>query len=156
MIIMYTFSPKEADSYAKKGELHKWVFDFLNTIGKNKEMANGILKREKDKKLFWFGPIKFPLNKLTRCTGAEKTMEYVEPLKKWENKTTKMVQSIQAGWEPPLLMVNPRPWPILSIRDGNHRYEALKRCGKRKYWIIFWFESPKARNLFIKKYKNIL
>ncbi len=37
-----------------------------------------------------------------------------------------------AEWEAPVIIANPRDWPVLSVRDGNHRHEALIRSGYKK------------------------
>lgn len=150
---MQNFSIQSAQSYAKSNKLHEWVYNFLHTVGKNKGMARGILRRKEEQKLLWVGPINFQLKELTRCTGPEKNLEYPQAIKNWESKVGAMIKSIKKGWEVPLLIANPRPWPTLSIRDGNHRYEALLRSGKRKYWTIFWFEDKNERAKFIRKYK---
>lgn len=143
---------KDVRRYAKQGKLHEGVFGFLQTIGKNKGMAHGILRRKSENKLFWVGPINFSLRELARCTGTEVDMEYVQTPRKWNTTVNSMVKSIKTGWKPPVLIVNPRPWPTLSIRDGNHRYAALLQSGKRKYWTLFWFESKKDQSRFVKKY----
>jgi hypothetical protein len=151
--VTQNFSLKSAIASAKDNTLHEWVYSFLHTVGKNKGMAKGMLRRKEEQKLFWVGPINFPLKQLTRCTGPEKNMEYPQSIKSWENRVGAMIKSIKRGWEAPILIINPRPWPTLSIRDGNHRYEALLRSGKRKYWAIFWFENQRERSKFINKYK---
>lgn len=147
------FSIKAAKSQAKSNGLDTWAYDFLNGPGKNKEMARGMQKRRKKDKLFWLGPIFFPLKEMERCCGPEAKMEFVESQKDWEKRVGKLVVALKKGWEAPVLIVNPRPWPVLSVRDGNHRHEALKRMKKRKYWTLFWFDSEKDRVKFIRKYK---
>ena len=49
-----------------------------------------------------------------------------------------MAKSLQNGWEPPPLIVQ-YVKGVLSLRDGNHRYEALKKCGYDSYCVILWF-----------------
>ena len=150
------FSIKELKSYSKEGKLAEWVFAFLDGPGINKPMADGLKLRKEEGYHSWIGPINFPLQELTRCTGPEKDAEYSESLKKWNTRVDSMAQEIKTGWEAPALIVNPRPWPTLSIRDGNHRYEALIRSGKKKYYTIFWFDTPKDRQKFFRKYKEII
>jgi hypothetical protein len=29
----------------------------------------------------------------------------------------------------------------LYIRDGNHRHEALRRCGADRCWVLIWYNS---------------
>ncbi|MDB5260139.1 MAG: ParB domain protein nuclease [Candidatus Nomurabacteria bacterium] len=149
---LYDFSIKEVKAYAKEGKLDDWVFEFLHGPGINKGMAKGLKLRKEKGYHSWIGPINFPLKELTRCCGPEESMEYPEPLKKFNKRANDMVKGIEKGWEVPVLIVNPQPWPILSIRDGNHRYEALIRKGKKKYPTIFWFDTLKDRQRFIRKY----
>lgn len=152
----YEFSIKELKAHAKKGKIDGWVFAFLHGPGINKGMAKGLKLRKEEEYHSWVGPINFPLKDLVRCCGPEKDIEYPETLKKFNLRVNKMIKEINKGWETPVLIVNPRPWPILSIRDGNHRYEALLRSGKKKYPTIFWFDNPKDRQKFVRKYKDII
>ncbi len=110
----FNFSLKELKSYAKKGRLEEWVIAFLDGPGINKPMAKGLQLRIEEGYHSWIGPINFPL-------------------KKWNTRVDSMVQGIKKGWEVPVLVVNPRAWPTLSIRDGNHRHEALIRSGKMTF-----------------------
>lgn len=51
-------------------------------------------------------------------------------------------QHLNRGWAPPPLIAENRG-DHLSVRDGNHRLEALKRAGFSLYWVIIWDnESP--------------
>jgi hypothetical protein len=152
----FNFSIRELKAYTKRGKLNEWVFAYLHGPGINKAMAKGLMWRKENHYHSWVGPINFPLKELSRCCGSEEGMEYPETGRKWNKRVTSMTEEIKKGWEAPVLIVNPRPWPILSIRDGNHRFEALIRTGKKKYPTIFWFESPKDRQRFIRKYKDIV
>ncbi|MDB5260547.1 MAG: hypothetical protein JWN37_778 [Candidatus Nomurabacteria bacterium] len=150
------FSIKELKAYTKKGRLDEWVFAFLHGPGINKNMARGLKLRKEEGYHSWVGPINFPLKELVRCCGPEEGMEYPESLKKFNKRVNAMVKEIKKGWEVPALIANPRPWPILSVRDGTHRHEALIRSGKKKYYTIFWFDTPQDRQKFMKKYKSII
>jgi hypothetical protein len=143
----------EVNKAIEKGDLNSQIVNFLHTLGNNKPMAKGLLKRESEKALLWIGPMNFPLSELARCTGPEKNMEYVQSIESWERRVSAIVEKIKEGWEVPVLIINARPWPILSIRDGNHRYEALIRSGQEKYWCLFWFENKEEQELFVSKYK---
>jgi hypothetical protein len=152
----HTFSIKELILFAKNGKLTEWVQAFLSGPGINKPMAQGLKLRKEKQYHSWIGPVNFPLKELTRCCGPEDGQEYPESLKKFNTRVNAMVSDIAKGWEAPVLIVNPRPWPTLSIRDGNHRYEALVRSGKKKYYTIFWFDTPQDRRNFVRKYKTTL
>ena len=40
----------------------------------------------------------------------------------------------------PPLIINRKDY-MYELTDGNHRFEALKKLGIDKYWIIIW-ETP--------------
>ncbi len=151
-----TFSPKQAKLAAKEKRLHEWVIDFLASPGGNNGMVKGMKQRLNEKTIYWVGPLNFPLAELTRCCGPEEGLEYPEKEKKWTGRLNKLRRAIKKGEQLPAILVNPRPWPILSIRDGNHRYGALRLERKRKYWILFYFDNKKDKQRFTRKYKDLI
>jgi hypothetical protein len=58
-----------------------------------------------------------------------------------------MVESIRTGWQPAPLIASYEDG-VLSVRDGNHRHEALRRAGYRQFWTIVWFNNPEDREVF--------
>lgn len=56
------------------------VYKFLKDGGQN-GFAKGTLRRGSESKLNWLGPVLFPLDQLTRCTGPEADKEYSKPKK---------------------------------------------------------------------------
>jgi hypothetical protein len=150
------FSPKTAIQANKESRIHEWACDFLDSPGGNKNMAKGMRKRLKEDKLYWFGPINFPLAEFERCCGPETGMEYPEAKNKWTRRLNALRKAIRNGEKLPVVIVNPRPWPLLSVRDGNHRYEALCLENKKKYWTLFWFDDKKDKQKFKQKYKNLI
>ncbi|MFZ5824528.1 MAG: hypothetical protein ACOY94_09390, partial [Bacillota bacterium] len=64
---------------------------------------------------FWVGPVVIPLDRLAR------------------------------GWAPPPLIAQFLPDFTLSLRDGNHRHEALRRAGRQGYWCVLWCDSAELR-----------
>jgi hypothetical protein len=150
------FPPKDAKVAAKNGQTNEWVYKFLKSAGGNKNMAHRFSGEKSEKQIYWLGPLNFPLAELKRCCGPEKDLEYPEVESKWKQRVNKLRQAIQKGEELPVLIVNPRPWPTLSIRDGNHRYGALCLENKKKYWTLFWFDDKKEEQKFKRKYKDII
>lgn len=140
------FNVKEAIEYSSKGKIEEWVHFFLNSVGNNIPFSEGL----KLQKRYWLGPILYDLNKVSRCCGPEEDIKYHEPIENWENRVKKMEELIKKGWQMPPLIVN-HDKGQLEINDGNHRHEALKRAGIKKFWIIFW-DSDHADNL--KKFKE--
>ncbi|MBP6942952.1 MAG: hypothetical protein KBB55_02830 [Candidatus Buchananbacteria bacterium] len=146
------FTPKAARLAAKEKRIHEWVIDFLASSGGNNNMVEGMQQRSNGKTIYWIGPLNFPLAELARCCGPEKDLEYPEKEKKWTGRLNKLRRAIKKGAQLPVIIVNPRPWPILSIRDGNHRYGALQLERKRKYWTLFYFDDKKDLQRFKRKY----
>ena len=134
--IIKKFSPYEAIEYSKKGLIEEWVHYFLNTAGKNTGLSDGLKKQKR----YWAGPVEINLNRLARCCGPEKNMEFPETIDNWEKKINEMRSTIRTGWIVPPLIVEYRG-SELSIRDGNHRYDALIREKIKKYWVIIWYNS---------------
>ncbi len=153
---MEAFTPKMAKLAAKENRTHDYVCEFLDSPGGNRGMGHGMRRRVREGKIYWLGPLNFPLAELTRCCGPEKGLEYEQSEKKWMGKVSKLQEVIRKGEKLPVIIANPRPWPILSVRDGNHRYGALQLEKKRKYWTLFWFDSKKDENRFKVKYKDLM
>src|SRR3989344_3503081 len=131
------FTIDEALDYSSHGFLQEWVHGFLETEGRNPHLAR-IMKD----KGYWLGIFEFPLSNLVRCCGPEENMKFHEDPKKWDETVTKMTDKLKSGWRAPPLIV----WHlngVLSVADGNHRFEAMKRNNYKKYWIIIWFEELK-------------
>lgn len=122
---------------AAEGRIEEWVHEFLHTVGNNKALSEGLMLQKR----YWVGPLRLCLDELVRCAGLGSDMEYqMEPVR-YEQHITGMVESIKGGWEPPPLIATYQG-ESLSVRDGNHRYEALLRCGITDYWVIIWTDSP--------------
>lgn len=128
------FSVGEAQKYANKGLLEEWVHEFLMTAGKNPEFSEGL----KLQKRYWTGPLEMDLDRIERCCGPEESMEYRVDAGCFRSYVDEMAKSLNKGWESPPLLVQ-YVGGRLSVRDGNHRYEALKKCGIKRYWVILWF-----------------
>ena len=77
------------------------------------------------------------LDKLEPCCGPDEDMEYVLDHEQWEERIKKFQNMIRSGWDiPPLIASNDKG--ILSLRDGNHRLEAMRREEIEEYWVIIW------------------
>ena len=127
------FSPEEAIEYAKNKKLKEWVHGFLTTIGKNEELAE-IMERSGTLE----APKKISLNKLIRICGPEEGMKYKEEQKDWDKRVDKMTEEIKSDWETPPLIVWRHENGKLTVADGSHRVEALRKAGIKSYWAIIW------------------
>ncbi len=124
--------------------VENWVYQFLTTTGSNKKLAE--IMNEKG---HWMGPIEIPLKNLKRCCGPEKEMKFYQPKEKFNRKVKKMIKSLKKGWKPAPLIV----WyqdKELSIADGAHRTEALKKIKFKKYPTLIWFKDKEN----LKEYEN--
>lgn len=120
--------------------LQKEVYEFLTTTGNNKKLAK-IMSNTKgfcDKGKLEVKTLR--LSELIRIAGPEKDMQYFEEREIWDKKIDQMIKSIKSGWKPPCLIV----WDTkkgLTIADGAHRFEALKKVGKKEYACIVWTKN---------------
>ena len=116
-------------------ELQKEVYEFLMNGGNNKKLAK-IMSKTKgycDKEELEVKKISF--DKIERIAGPEKDMKYFEKEDLWNEKIDKMKDAIKKGWKPPPLIV----WNKenkLTIADGSHRIEALKKLEYNEYFCI--------------------
>lgn len=140
------FTVSEAIEFSNKGTIEEWVHLFLTKIGDNKDLSEGL----KLEKRYWVGPILIKLDRLKRCMGPENDMEFTDSVENWEKHILRFQKLINDGWDmPPLIVQNIDG--ELSVRDGNHRLEALIREGYEEFWTIIW-DSERQDNLkeFIK------
>ncbi len=142
-----SFTVDEAKMFAEKDDIEEWVHIFLTNEGDNKELSEGL----KLQKRYWVGPVLIELKELKRCCGPEPDMEFVQPRDNWERHIERFQKLIQNGWKmPPLIAANVNG--TLSVRDGNHRLEALIRENIKKFWVIIW-DSNSPENL--KKWSDL-
>lgn len=140
-MVNLSFTLKEALEFASKGNIEEWIHLFLNSEGNNKGLSDGL----KLQKRFWVGPIEVSIDDLKRCCGPEPDMEYFNSLEDWEKRINNLQRLIKEGWDmPPLIVENTDGKP--TIRDGNHRIEAMKRENFDKCWVIIW-DSNNQDNL---------
>jgi len=133
---MNIFTVKTSLDAKEKGMLQEWINDFLNSEGGNRGLLEGL----KIKKRYWRGPYEIDIDKLIRCCGPEKNMEYIVSKEAFEKNVNHLKEIFdQKGELPPLIAeyVN----GCLIVRDGNHRLEALRRCGIKKYWVLVWHNN---------------
>ncbi|MBI9015112.1 MAG: ParB-like nuclease domain-containing protein [Clostridiales bacterium] len=135
------YTVKEAIRYSSENNIETWVHAFLSSVGNNLDFSKGLKLQHR----YWLGPIKLELNKFSRCCGPEIGLNFYEPEEHFERRVNQMINSIKAGWEMPPLIVKYEAG-VYELNDGNHRYEALKRCGIKSYWIILWDSVDKIKD----------
>jgi hypothetical protein len=136
----YKYSLETAIEADQKGDLFQWLQNYLRAEGNNKELADYL----KDPTIIKL--MEFPLNKLIRSTGPEIEMAYFEVSDVWEERVSNLVEKIKEGNKLPPLIVTDFGKP-LSLSDGNHTHEALRRCGYDRYWTIFFFKNKDSLEL---------
>ena len=131
------FSTRAAQQAAALGQLEPWLYRYLQAGA----WANpGLLKGLQRKRRWWLGPLEIELNRLSRCCGPEPGMEYRVPAEAWNKKTGTLAEHLSDAWEiPPLIVMYDQGQ--LSVRDGNHRHEAMRRKGWRACWVVIWHNS---------------
>lgn len=138
------FSPLEALEFARRGEIERWVHQFLLTVGRNPAFSDGLKKARR----WWAGPLMVPLERLVPALAPLPDAEYPVNPEAFEKRLAQMIESLASGWLPPPMIAEHRDGGILSLRDGNHRYEVLRRAGHNAYWTIIWFNSQVDHDAF--------
>ncbi len=136
----------DARAAAERGDLARWVRDFLGTDGSdNAELGMQLFEQ----KASWTGPIELEFDDLHRLAGPpdQPTLERLtdEDL----DTVDDMADSVEDGWEPPPLVVSIDADGQMVVEDGNHRTEGLRRAGHRKYWSVVGFDDDDQRAAFL-------
>jgi len=135
------FSVKEAQAYARDGRIEEWIHCYLMTGNwQNAGLSSGLKKQTR----YWAGPFEIALTDLSRCCGPEEQMEHRVDLSLWKIKTTELAAGIHHPEELPPCIVQYLPH-ALSIRDGNHRHEALRLKGFPTCWVLICYDSEQDR-----------
>jgi hypothetical protein len=142
------FDLASARAAAARGETALWVGDFLASAGSdNATLAAALAQRRH----WWVGPIRVPLDDLVRLAGPERDALVRVPPARWEGDVEEMEESLDEGWEPPPLLAEFRDGELL-LQDGNHRYEALERAHARSAWVLAYFDDPGERDAFVARH----
>ncbi|MCL2834796.1 MAG: hypothetical protein FWD78_16625 [Treponema sp.] len=130
----YKPTSASAIEFSKAGKLEDWIHLFLCGEGKNRAFSEG-LKLELRK---YYHPKMLELNRFERCCGPEEEMKFKVPEKQFNKHVNEIALSFNKGdWDMPPLIINMNGNNFV-LNDGNHRFEALKKLGVKKYWIILW------------------
>lgn len=132
----------EAD---EQGWLTEWVIEYLRQSGDNAVLARDLLRQG----TYHTGLVDFPIEKLERLLGPNRSFDYYEEPAKYEHRVEAMVENIKNGWKPAPLIAS-RIWSDhFELNDGAHRAEALRRCGIRTYPTVFFFEDKTQFDNFL-------
>ena len=130
----YKPTASSAIEFASANKLEDWIHLFLCSEGDNKPFSDGLKLEPRN----YYAPIKTQLNKFERCCGPEANMKWQVPEANFNKHVDGIASFYKTGnWDMPPFIVC-RNGNEFELNDGNHRYEALKRLGIDKHWVIFW------------------
>lgn len=125
---------KSALTFDDKELLEDWVHLFLSGEGMNIPFSDGL----KLEKRLYCRPELMDLDLFERCAGPEEGMPYVIPADSFYARVERIATRYANGdWDMPPLIIN-RDAGRYELNDGNHRFEALKQLGIKRYWVIIW------------------
>jgi len=150
-ILEYQRTLSSAAEYAQAGKLEDWVHAYLLTDGHNREFSDGL-------KLFdraFYGPVNMPLSLFARCCGPEEGMRWRMDPAWWEKRVGDLMQVLQTEEDMPPLIAHFVEGDF-ELNDGNHRFEALTRLGRKEYPFIIWITEPEECAEFEERFKAYL
>ena len=110
-------------------------------------MATGLRMQRR----WWIGPIALPVDSLIRLCGPEPEMQYRQSAEAWDAQIS-AIMTADPERLPPLILEYRGHDVALSMHDGSHRHEALRRRGKSHVWSLIWCNSAmdfdEARRLY--------
>lgn len=132
------FNLLTAHQYAQEGRISDWIDIYLRTgEWMNLGLADGLHLAPR----YWLGPVYVPMAMLERVCGPEPHMEYRQPKAGWEKRVGHIVDTfISLEDVPPLIVMFDEG--RYTIRDGNHRYEAIHRLKYGDVWVFIWSNTP--------------
>ena len=140
-----TYSIKEAKEYSNRNELGRWLQSFLrddsyNHASPNISLADGLLLEER----FYIGPLLIDLNRINTIR-IEKDIKNENDRLFYQQKENEIIKNYNNYNMPPLIVEykNNR----LNLVDGNHRYNAFKKLGINKYYVIIWGNKELENNI---------
>ena len=128
-----------------RDELGEWVAGFLASPGSD----NAVLAEKLSGQIrCWLGPVEVPIDRLNRLAGPPDA-PVLCPVDEdyWDDRVDDMEHKVDDGWEPPPVIVTVQG-DELTLEDGNHRVEGLRRSGEQTAWAIIGFGSFEEREDF--------
>lgn len=145
MTHMYDPTIDGARRAAALDDLGRWVQDFLASEGSdNAELGEQLA----DDDLHWAGPLLVEFDELHRFAGPPSQPTMTRLTDEDQRRVSDMVDSLDDGWRPAPCVATHKG-DHLSLEDGNHRVEALRRHGDDRWWTVVGFDSDDARRSFL-------
>gem|GEM_PF-876892 len=85
----------------------------------------------------WEGPCEVPLEDLDRIAGPESERRFPKDPEVWDRAVGTIAQTLEEPLHLPPLIARMKEGR-LSLADGNHRLEALRRLGYATAWVLIW------------------
>src|SRR3954470_17739283 len=131
------FTVAGARDAAERNQLAGWVERFLASPGSdNAPLAHKLCEQLTS----WTGPVILPLDQLHRLAGppGDPVLCAVDD-DYWDERVRAMETEAKDGSHRPPVIVASRD-DKLTLEDGNHRVESVRRAGKRPAWAVVGFE----------------
>lgn len=139
------FSTDGARAAAAEGALADWVAAFLSSPGSdNAPLAAKLTETPR----WWLAPVRVPLDDLARLAGppGAPVLEVVDE-DDWRDDVDDLADKVRDGFEPAPVIASYEDGQ-LTLEDGNHRVEALRRAGVEQTWAVIGFDAPEDRDRF--------
>ena len=131
----YAPTGASARAFGQAGGLEEWLQIFLRNEGRNVPFADGLLLEPRR----YHAPVRMPLSALCRCCGPEPEMAFRVERAGFERRVEALMSTLRVGeWDMPPLIVQRDADGRLTLNDGNHRLEALRRVGAEAAWVLVW------------------
>ena len=128
------FDLSAAKKFARENRTEEWVHAYLNTPEWANTKLSAIIQHQNP---IWIGPVEVELTQLLRCCGPEENMRFRKKSIEWEKDVTAIFDNLkEPSLLPPLIVRS--LGDALSIADGNHRHEAMRRKGWYTGWVLIW------------------
>jgi hypothetical protein len=139
------YSVQSARAAAQQDQLAAWVARFLASSGSDNPVLAEQLCRELG---WWAGPVQLPIDQLHRLAGppGDPVLCPVDE-EYWDDRVDALDKLVEKGWDPPPVIVAQRSGR-LTLEDGNHRVEAVRRAGRQLAWAVVGFAQQEERDHF--------
>ena len=132
---LYAPTASSSRAFGQAGCLAAWLQAFLRNEGRNIPFADGLLLAPRR----YHGPERWSLSALSRCCGPEPDMAFRVDANAFERRVRALMETLACGqWDMPPLIVHRDADGRLTLNDGNHRLEALRRLGVQEAWVLVW------------------
>ena len=150
-MIRYDGTLTAARAFAAEDRLAEWIHAYLCSDGHNKPFSDGLKLTER----FYIGPLEMPLSLFRRCCGPEESMQWKVHPEVFEAHVASLETAVRERADLPPLIVQFTE-DGFTLNDGNHRFEAFRRCGVERYAVILWGTSPEDKERFLREYAMYL